>query len=308
MQRVIWRDAYRLINPHINAAGMHVWPFEPSFPLTVQFWVYDRPSTIHMNHHDYFELIHVDCGQVDFQVQDRIFTLRRGDLLVMGSSLFHRLIYTGKRTKAPRIMFLPQLICPTDVPGVDAEYLMPFLVQDAGFPHVVPVASRFGSEIRGLMQRIHHELPARSTSARLLAKSYLKMILALLARHYAAYKGSVRILDERRRNLERLEPVFHFIDSHYGHRFEIGEVAPLIFMSKRSFTRFFKKVTGQTFVTYLNGFRIEKARHLLASCDKTIAEVSQAVGFCNQSYFGLMFHRLVQMSAYEYRAQFRTDG
>jgi AraC-like DNA-binding protein len=307
MQRVIWRDAYRFINPHINAAGMHVWPFEPSFPLTVQFWVYDRPSAIHMNHHDYFELIHVDCGQVDFQVQDRIFTLRQGSLLVMGSSLFHRLIYTGKRTKAPRIMFLPKLICPTGASGVDAEYLMPFLVQDAGFPHVIP-ASRLCHQIRGLMQRIHHEQPARSTSARLLARAYLTMILALLVRHYTAYKDSVRVLDDRRRNLERLGPVFDFIDSHYGDRFEIDEVAPLISMSNRSFTRFFKKVTGQTFVTYLNGFRIEKARHLLTSSEKTIAEVSQAVGFCNQSYFGLMFHRLAHMSPYEYRAQLRTYG
>ena len=158
-------------------------------------------------------------------------------------------------------------------------------------------------QIRGLMQRIDDELHSRSTSAKLLAKTYLKMILALLARHYAAYEGSDSALKERRRDLARLRPVFDFIDSHYGDRFEIETVAPLISMSKRNFTRFFKRVTGQTFVAYLNGFRIEKARHLLTRRDKTIAEVSQAVGFCNQSYFGFIFQRLAHMSACEYRDQ-----
>jgi len=74
-------------------------------------------------------------------------------------------------------------------------------------------------------------------------------------------------------------------------------------MSKRNFTRFFKKVTGQTLMDYLQALRVERARHLLASTDKTIAEIALEVGFCNQSYFGAVFHRPAQMSAHEYRRQ-----
>jgi AraC-like DNA-binding protein len=303
MKRVTWRDAYGLINPHIDAAGVHVWPFDPSFPLTVQFWVYDRQSSIRMNHHDYFELIFVDSGEVLFQIQDSVLRLKPGDLLVMGSTLFHRLVYIGKRTKAPRIMFLPQLISPSGVAGVNSEYLMPFLVQDKHFPHVVPAETGLSHQIRGLLQRINDELTTKSTSGRLLARTYLMTILALLVRHYAPYQGSASVLEGRRRDLKRLQPVFDFIDSHYGYRFEIEEVAPLLSMSRRSFTRFFKKVTGQTFVAYLNGVRIEKALFLLASRNMSIAEVSQSVGFCNQSYFGLIFRRLTHVSARAYQEQ-----
>jgi len=41
--------------------------------------------------------------------------------------------------------------------------------------------------------------------------------------------------------------------------------------------RFFKHVTGQSFVTYLNHFRIAKAQVVLANTDRPIAEISQEV-------------------------------
>jgi len=129
------------------------------------------------------------------------------------------------------------------------------------------------------------------------------MILALLVKHYAPYQGSKPVFERRQRDLDRLRPVFAFIDRHCSDPIGVEDAAAIIHMSKRNFTRFFKKVTGQTLMDYLQALRIERARHLLASTGKTIAEIALEVGFCNQSYFGVVFHRLAQMSAHEYRKQ-----
>jgi len=203
-------------------------------------------------------------------------------------------------------MFLPQLICPAGTAGEEADYLRPFLVQDTGFPHVVPAATGLPRQIRPLMARIHDRLPAHSASARLCAKTYLKMILAELTEHYASYGGSVSTFEARHRDLDRLRPVFDFIAIHYSDSIDLADVASLVSMSSRTFTRFFKKVTGETFVDYLNGFRIEKARRLLATGNKSMAEISQEVGFCNQSYFGAVFRKLAQMSARQYVKQLES--
>jgi len=72
-------------------------------------------------------------------------------------------------------------------------------------------------------------------------------------------------------------------------------------MSPSHFRRAFKQVTGQSFVLYLNHFRIAKAQELLVSTDKSIAEVGMEVGFCDQSYFGLIFRRCTQMTPHFYR-------
>jgi len=303
MHTANWRDAYRFINPRIDATGVHVWPFERSFPLEIHFWSYERSSDIRMNRHDYFELILMDKGNAVFQIQDRSVAVNEGDLFIVGSTLFHRLIYKGERLKAPRIMFLPELICPLGAPHENADYLLPFLIQDGGFPHVIPASTGIPKQVRSLMDRIAERLPAESVAARLCAKTYLKLILALLVEHYASYSGSASTSVARQRDLDRLRPVFNLIENGYCDLIRVTEAASLVSMSSRNFTRFFRHVTGQTFVAYLNAFRIEKARRLLAEGNKTIAEVSQEVGFCNQSYFGVIFRRLVHSSAHRYAKQ-----
>jgi two-component system response regulator YesN len=78
-------------------------------------------------------------------------------------------------------------------------------------------------------------------------------------------------------------------------------------MSESRFMRFFKHATGQSFVSYLNGVRIAKAQALLASTDQSVAQVSHEVGFCDQSYFGLVFRTHAKMSPLEYRHRVQLE-
>ena len=77
-------------------------------------------------------------------------------------------------------------------------------------------------------------------------------------------------------------------------------------MSESYFMSFFKRVTGLSFVKYLNHYRIERAQVLLASTDESMAAISQELGFCDQSYFGMVFRRFVGMTPAEYRRYSRN--
>ena len=78
-------------------------------------------------------------------------------------------------------------------------------------------------------------------------------------------------------------------------------------MSASHFMSFFKRATGQSFMAYLNHCRIERAQALLAMTDKSVSDISQEMGFCDQSYFGTVFRKLVGMTPAAYRANSRTD-
>ena len=60
-------------------------------------------------------------------------------------------------------------------------------------------------------------------------------------------------------------------------------------------------MTGLSFVTYINHYRIERAQALLTKTDQSIADISQQVGYCDQSYFGVIFRRTVGMTPVTYR-------
>jgi AraC-like DNA-binding protein len=78
-------------------------------------------------------------------------------------------------------------------------------------------------------------------------------------------------------------------------------------MSESHFMSLFKRVTGLSFVTYFNHFRIERAQALLAKTEESMASISQQVGFCDQSYFGTVFRRIVGMTPATYRRRARTN-
>jgi YesN/AraC family two-component response regulator len=70
----------------------------------------------------------------------------------------------------------------------------------------------------------------------------------------------------------------------------------------------FKQVTGQSFVAYLNGFRVKKAQDLLVNTNKSIAEISLEVGFCNQSYFTVVFRQIVGETPLAFRLENNAGG
>jgi len=302
-RRLHWEDAYRVIEPQINAAGVHVWPFDLSFPLDVRGLSFQGKSSIALNRHDYYELLYLHTGEVVCQVQDQYVRIREGDLFVMGSVLFHRVCeYRTARVRAMALYFMPDLVRQDDHAGNGLEYLMPFLVQRPGFPHVVPASSGVPAQVFDLMKRVQVELPAAVPRAQLSIKTYLKMMLVLLVNHYAAYRGVADAVARKERALERLRPLFDHLDAHVAEPISIDAAADLLGMSRSHFMRFFRAVTGQPLIAHVNRMRVARAQQLLARTDKPIAVVSQEVGFCDQSYFGLIFRRLVGMTPREYAA------
>jgi AraC-like DNA-binding protein/mannose-6-phosphate isomerase-like protein (cupin superfamily) len=299
-------DQFRVVEPQINAEGVHVWPFDASFPVDVRFLTSDKRQNVRMNRHDYFELIYLCAGTANLQIQDRSLPFREGDLAVIGSTLYHRV---ECRSTPPLILaaafFQPDLIR-ADGGSDNAEYFTPFLFQDSTFPHIVPAKSGVPSQVFDLMQRIRAELPVTSVRGRLSAKTYLKMILILLVNQYSSYAGTVETFERQQRALDRLRPLFEFVAKHYDQPIQVHEAARICGMSESHFMNFFKCTTGQSFLAYLNHCRIERAQILLVRTDKPVSDISQDLGFCDQSYFGTVFRRMVGMAPAAYRRRFRN--
>ncbi len=296
------RSHFKVTDRQVNAEGVHLWRFDSELPVEVIHHSLSGHQPFRMNRHNYFEIVYVQTGEIVWQVQERLLTQGKGELFVIGDTFYHRVTErSSSLVNVTSLFFLPDLICSSSLPAKGAEYLMPFLIQDSDFPHVIPVKSRAPHEIAQLIGQINTELPATSKRAQLCVETYLKMILVVLLNHYATYPMTTKAYGRRQQHLERLGPFFEFLQEHYRERIKVGDASSLVGMSKSHFRRFFKEVTGQSLVTYVNHFRVARAQELLAWADKPIADVGLEVGFCDQSYFGLVFRKLLKMTPTEYR-------
>lgn len=77
-------------------------------------------------------------------------------------------------------------------------------------------------------------------------------------------------------------------------------------MNKTAFCLFFKKATNESFVAYLNVFRLQMACTMLTRSSKNISEICYAVGFTDIPYFNRAFKQRYGVSPTQYRASMRN--
>ena len=298
-----WERVDSLVDCQINAEQFHVWPFANSYPIDVRFLLIDRRHEVPKHRPDHLEVVVFEYGELSYEVDDRRCTVRKNDVIVVGDRIHHRCLPIGPNQQPGRavvLSFLPQLVHSGPL-GDDMQYLMPFMLQDSSCSNVIPAKAGRSREISDFIQRIRAELPGTSERSRLAIKTYLKMILMNLVNHYAAFGEARDALRRQQGNADRLTPALEHVKSHYSELIRVDDAARMCAMSACCFMYLFKEVTGHSFVAYLNRFRVAQAQQLLASTDRSIAEISLETGFCNQSYFGVIFRRVTGVSPLAYR-------
>ncbi|WP_047832126.1 helix-turn-helix domain-containing protein [Robinsoniella sp. RHS] len=80
------------------------------------------------------------------------------------------------------------------------------------------------------------------------------------------------------------------------------DIADSVHMSKYHFIRVFKNNTGYSPYEYLQKLRMDTAKHLLQTTDKTIGEISNAVGYQSEMGFTSAFSEKVGISPGRYRS------
>lgn len=78
-------------------------------------------------------------------------------------------------------------------------------------------------------------------------------------------------------------------------------------ISTRRFISLFEQYTSFTPMSYLNHFRIERAKLLLTSSNARISSIAQEVGFKDEFYFSRMFKKQIGISPSNYRKAFSSS-
>jgi len=103
---------------------------------------------------------------------------------------------------------------------------------------------------------------------------------------------------------ESIQRAQKWLFAHFHKDVQLDELAEQVGMSPRNFARRFKVATGETPLGYLQRLRIDAARHLLESEQRTIRDVSLAVGYEDAAFFRALFQRHTGASPRSYRARF----
>ena len=92
-----------------------------------------------------------------------------------------------------------------------------------------------------------------------------------------------------------------YIRKHYREKISLEVIANFLGISPTYLSHLFRKEVGMCLQDFITKFRVERAANLLIYSDKSLYEIAMYVHFPNQSYFGKMFKRYMNMTPKTYR-------
>jgi len=100
---------------------------------------------------------------------------------------------------------------------------------------------------------------------------------------------------------DRFQKIVKFVALNFHHPVRLEDAASQIHMSPTAFCRYFKDRTRQSFLQYLNNYRIGYARRLLIENKMKIQDIAFDCGFNNLSHFNLQFKKISGTTPRNYR-------
>jgi AraC family transcriptional regulator, arabinose operon regulatory protein len=176
--------------------------------------------------------------------------------------------------------------------GADAGELAGAVVADPDRP-VVEVADvyRAVSLIDEALGRMEHD---DSVPSRRAAAGAAWHLLALLAAGQTGAPGS---------RSDAIRQAQEYLRDHLGSRTSVAELAALAQLSPSHFAALFRRATGTSVLRYQTRLRMSRARELLDTTDRPIAEIARTLGYTDPFYFSRQFTRIHGVSPTAYRVQ-----
>ncbi|MFP4977451.1 helix-turn-helix domain-containing protein [Paenibacillus sp. CN-4] len=107
---------------------------------------------------------------------------------------------------------------------------------------------------------------------------------------------------------QTIERAIEYIREHYTDGcMSLDSCAEYTGTSPFLLSRSFKRMTGQNFIDYVTGLRLDKAKELLRDTDLRINDVADRVGY-QQSYFNRLFKKQQGITPTRYRELCRSGG
>jgi len=103
---------------------------------------------------------------------------------------------------------------------------------------------------------------------------------------------------------EAIQRAQAWLFEHFRKPIDLEALASKAGMSTRNFARRFKAATGEAPLAYIHRLRIDSARHYLENAQRSVREISSAVGYEDLAFFRNLFRRHTGTSPREYRARF----
>jgi len=260
--------------------------------------------------HDFVELVYVNAGAAVHVHGSRRYPIFAGDCFVIAPGERHG--YDERNgLHITNVLFFPSILSAhladlRTMRGFMRFFTIePLFRSESDFRHKLHLGATQQRQASGLIDTLKRELARCPEGYRSLCTSLLVQVVVLICRSYEQMTGARVVSEEFDRRQGMVEAAISYLEQHYGGEVSVEDVARSAFISPSRLSHVFRDTTGMSLFDYLTQIRIDRAQHLLAESDKTVAEICFELGIQSPTYFTRLFRRMTSQSPSQYRLSAR---
>ena len=242
--------------------------------------------------HSGFELFHVETGSCRFLINNHMYDLHEGDMILIPPRMLHYTRYPFGSCRRTVIFFRRE--------DLGAEV-----------PSLIPGGMDFFSESRIIQIPLAHRERITAWTAQMITELKISdsrtpsMMKILLQGLFMTCGRVCSLLRDPPVNIHTTNPqvllAARFINEHYMQPLTTADIAAAAGMSPNYLSRKFREAAGIGLHEYLVFIRLDHAALDLVSTDDTITVIALRCGFSDSNYFKDAFRKKYGMTPRAYR-------
>lgn len=249
-------------------------------------------TTFHL--HNSFEIYLFLQGEVNYWVDQSLYQLKKGTLLIFNNQEIHRVVNPSlKSYERLLIHFSPNIVEPFNTEKTNL--LSCFTNREKGQNNAILLLNKQLDVFLALAKKLNNALHSEKYGDDVLTKNYLIEILVFINRLYQQNNDTL----EQHPLSQRLQDILAFIELHLSEDLSLDKLSKHFSMDKSYLSRLFKSETGSTIYNYILLKRISLAKQLLSE-GKNVSETCSLSGFNDYANFIRAFKKVTGCSPSHY--------
>ncbi len=251
--------------------------------------------------HNYVEVIYMCSGQTRHHINGEEVLLRQGELLFLGQSAIQEIDAAGENDIGVNFIILPEFFDQSlKMIGEEESPLRDFIIGclraencgGIGYLHfkvadVLPIQNLVENLIWTIMNNQQIKRSINQTTMGLL-------FLQLLNYTDKIATGGTQTEEDL------VLAILRYVEENYKEG-ELTDLAQSLHYDLYWLSRMIRKRTGKTYTELIQQKRMQQSAYLLRNTDMSVAEVGNAVGYDNLSYFHRIFRKQYGVSPKQFR-------
>jgi AraC-like DNA-binding protein len=263
----------------------------PKYGILIKSHEHQKGFQTKLHAHKVPSLVYIISGQGSCRLKNSTLKLKANTIVLFPANTQHQLIDGQGHPMTVFVVYFVEKAYP-DIMQVWAKItktmqpieLNPYLTRD------------FRRWLREMLFEQNSKPPYYESAL----KTLLTTMLLRIARQITKPKQqAVQVIGEA--SSDRVKLVLEYVASYYYRPQSLPEAAKSAKLSQRRFSSIVRKITGMSFVEYIQGIRVQKATELLKSTNMPITAIAFEVGFEDLSTFYRSFHKLHKASPAKFR-------